>query len=858
MPPSSRLFLLFLATWVAGLGALAAQNVRTIGIVSDGPSWYFDNFAEKALRELRDLAGDDYEVKVKEFNAERDNQRVTQLLLDAIADPAVDVIYASGAVATERAASLTPQQRSKPILGGALQFSEVRIEGISERGSSTVPNFTFITNPQRVVADVELMQMITGGTKQLHALIEARILPELTGLDKALVRFEKEFGVNITIVPSWPTAAQTLGNVPSGVKVMYVAINPDMLPAEREKLFDGLAKRGIPTVCMSGPSDLELGGLACLAPANEDVVARRVALNLFQLLAGVDAQILPVYLPVQDQLVINAAAAVKTGWSPTYDIALSALVIHEDALYQGEPISLEESMRRAASQNAGVKIEREDQEIAIQDKKSARSLLLPQLSVDASHARVDFDDRINPILTPEYVRDGEYGVELRQILFNDEVLSSVKAAELNIFAEDFDALSEELDAQEDAALAYFDYLTAEALYDIEKENLRLVENNLQLAKLRIDIGAAEPSEVYRWEQDVASGRATLFQRDSTRKNALIEFNRILGAPREKIWDVQDIELESDDFYFLGEQLRPMIQNKREFTRFGQFLQLMAVENSPELAAFDYGLAAQGILLNQRQRRFFLPEVSGFAGYDRALEGTNRTDTNSQNETTVGVQFSYPIFEGGGRKAEVARQKAVIRQLAAQREDALQRIEQRVLAAVNGIASEHPNIRLSRRALKASEQTYESVQEKYSQGAATILDLLDAQSALLRQRQQEAVAVYSYLQQVHSLQRSIAWFEFTKTPTEKQIWIAALDSYMATSDTDALELAVTNYSELAHLKAKIAVDKSTSPPDPQPVQVAAPTETLAESEKAVAVETAEDSDNRRGPFPFLRKGSSPRR
>ncbi|MEM9159593.1 MAG: TolC family protein, partial [Verrucomicrobiota bacterium] len=323
----------------------------------------------------------------------------------------------------------------------------------------------------------------------------------------------------------------------------------------------------------------------------------------------------------------------------------------------------------------------------------------------------------------------------------------------------------ELDAIGSAASSYFDYLSTRSLYEIERENLALTESNYQLAQLRIEIGAAEPVEVFRWEQERASARATLIQRESDRSNALVAFNLEIGAPREAVWDFEDIELADDDYYFLDNALEPLLTNTADFREFGRFAQLFAVDNSPELLAFDLQLASQGILLKESQRRF-MPEISGFADYSRVFQGSSFLDTDSENQASVGIQLSLPVFEGGQRKAEAMQNQAVIRGLGAQREKAKQEIEQRALAAFFEIGAAHPNLRLSRQSLEAAEKNYESNQEKYSQGAASILDLLDAQESLLAQRQSAAVAVYDYLAAIHELQRSMAWFEYAKTAEEK--------------------------------------------------------------------------------------------
>ncbi|MEM1217586.1 MAG: TolC family protein [Bacteroidota bacterium] len=793
----------------AEVPVLVPKETRTLAIVRDGDSWYFDKFVEAMETELRTLGKDSYQLVVDEsYHGGDDPDKIEAELKRAASAPGVDAIYAAGVLATETASSIKEEERQKPIVGGALQFSDTR-EKITELGRSTTPNFSFTTAPQRISADLALAKRLAE-TGDIHIYIDELMRTEIPYIDEARKQVNEELDVNVSFVWVGPTAQDALSKTPSSTKIAYVTILPRMPDDERQKLYDGLAKRGVPTVSMYGlPEVRDVGAMASLNPDNLNAIARRSALNLHQLMTGSRTQDLPVLLPVQDQLVINATAAANANWSPTYELSLEADFIHEPQLGAKE-VDLKEALNLAAAQNIDILIAREDEAIARGDVSISRSTLLPQLSVAASHGRTGFSDRINPITTPGYSHQGTYGLELRQLLFNDEAISSYRAQKLNLASAYLDTLSTQLDAIELAALAYFDWLTTEALYAIEKADLRLTLDNLQLARLRQNIGAADQTEVYRWEQNRARGKAILIQRDFARRDAMVEFNRVLGVPRETKWKSNewlnpdfDPELESgpnskpyrtlgpNEFAFLDDQLNDLVRRESDFQKFGAFIQFFAVENSPELMSFDELLAAQGIILDQRKRRFYLPEVSGSLDADRAISGSETASTDGQNEVTAAVQLSFPLFEGGNRKAQVEQQGANIRKLAAQRESAVQQIEQRALAAVHGIGSTHPNILLSNEALIAARKNFSSVQDKYLIGAASILDLLDAQSSLLEQAQEDAIASFSYMQQINSLQRSVAWFEFQKTPEEKAQWEKLLRLFLTSGSITTRNGTYTN-------------------------------------------------------------------
>lgn len=751
---------------------------RKVVIIRDGDSWYFDAFAERVKTELVSLSRESYEVSFEDFNASNDLNAAAQALETALVDNTTDLIVAAGYAITQKALELPEAKRTRPILGGAVEFSNMLASSISREGTSKVSNYSFITNPQRVASDLNALKDLSG-ERTVQVLVDQRFFrmrASSADFEAEKRRIEEKTGLSARLVEAGGSANQILSSMPSTPKAVYVTILPYLPPSERVKLFEGLAERGHISLSMVGLSDVKIGAMSGLAPENGELIAKRAALNAHQILLGIDPTVLPVYLPMEDRFVINRQAGEMAGWSPDYETALIAEFI-DDGSEVGEPLSLEEAMGMAACGNANVKIQKEQEGISRADLATAESFRRPTIDLELQQSFTDYTDRINRQTTPDHLNAGSYGLALRQSLFNDTIRSNIGSALESVAAEKLNTRSEQLDAMEEAGIAFLNYLSARALWEIDKENHRLTENNLRLARLRVSLGAAEPSEVFRWEQDAASSRASVFQSEASRENARIELNRILGQPREKRWTFVDIELEDGDTYFMGNVLKGYIQNQADAERFGEFLREVSVPSSPELAAFDFGLSAQGVQLESVERSFFLPEIAGFISYNRTGQGTEQLDFSSQGETQAGVSLTFPIYEGGLRTAELDGQRAVVRQLAAQRERSLQLIEQRALVSHNGLMSEYPNIRLSRMGLEAAEKNYESVREKYAKGAATILDLLDAQAALLRQRQQASLAVYTYLQELVSMQRSIAWFEFEKKSDQNRKWEKMFAAYM---------------------------------------------------------------------------------
>ena len=676
------------------------------------------------------------------------------------------MVYAAGPITTELVATeLSDAERTKPIFGGFPELSERADLPLTADGASGIPNFTYASTSNRVVADLSMLVKLTG-EKQIYVVLDAGIY-DLFREDRAEISaVEEHIGAEVFFYPATRFAKEPLAAIPEDARAVYVAFLPRFSLSELRRLFGRLTERKAFSMSMFGRSVLNFGATAALAADLRDPVARRSALNLHLLFLGRRTDELVVHLPNEDKLIINTPVANAIGWAPDYET-------HLTAEFTGEPLdsarartlTLAEAMNRAAEENADVLVNTHAVEVAKADERITVARARPFVELNAVHQGLHRNDAINP-LSADREHSGSYGIRLQQVLFDDELWSAIRAQGHATRAAEHDQRSAQLDARASAGVGYLQWVLSEVLYQIEKDNLELTEDNLRLAKLRVEIGTAEPTEIYRWESEVAGDRALLFQRESERHNALVSLNRIMGEERAKRWRPKEIEVTESDVVFMNDVLAPLIQKGAWFENLAHFFETIAVENSPELSSFDEALEAEGILLKQKRRAYYTPSLSAEAGYDRAVAGTEGLKADGENQWTVSLGMNLPLFEGGRRKADIDRQRSLIEQIGEQRRGVVETLEEQARVAFNTMAADHANIRLNRAAYASAHKNYEAVSAKYSQGRATILDLLDAQSRLLTQRQLVASANYGYLIDVVSLQRAIAWFEGTASDEDR--------------------------------------------------------------------------------------------
>ena len=756
---------------VSGIPEVLKRDLppKTIAIILDQPSEHFDRIIAGFTDALKPLARDQYKLEYLSLQpASNSLADVNKTLNDALDNPLVEVIFTAGMASSHAALRLPAEQRSKPVIAGAIEFSDLDNALVTDEDTSKIQNYSFVLMRSRLLADLTALSSLAK-TKKIDVLIEEQIINTLgADLTKNVAAFEEKNDLDLQIIPISPGDI-SLSNLSSNTRAVYVPLLPSMTVEQRKAIFVTLAKKKKINLSMLGPNDVDvgddddIGAFACLAPQISETLHRRLALNLHQALLGINTNHLPVLLKLADQLKINLVTARQIGWSPDYDTALSATFFKQDEViqYSGN-LSLEVAMATAARRNPNIKAAKAAWQSTLADVLATNARYSTTANLVGQAGGQSNRDRINPLTTPKYAGSASLGVEVNRLLYSDELYQQIESLSQRSEAAKLDSQSIVLDTVESTAHAYLDSLLAEAIYRIQRANVLLVQENLGLAEIRRGIGAEDNTDSFRWQASLASARSQLISADSSRRSARSELNVQLAADAQKHWDLQDITLEDKQTYFLDGSLGELIANKKQFEGFIRFTRALASANAPEIKSFDYNLRAEGIRMEERKQRHKRPQVSLNAAVRRVFEDSSISTGGTQNEWTVGLGFTLPFLEGDLRDADVSKIQAGIAQLQAQRERAVYLVEQRALVACYNMAASHPAVRLSRMARIASGKNYKNIKEKYYQGQVNIVTLIDAQSNLLSQQQAEANSVYTYLKDTLSLQRAIAWFEYSKS------------------------------------------------------------------------------------------------
>jgi outer membrane protein len=124
----------------------------------------------------------------------------------------------------------------------------------------------------------------------------------------------------------------------------------------------------------------------------------------------------------------------------------------------------------------------------------------------------------------------------------------------------------------------------------------------------------------------------------------------------------------------------------------------------------------------------------------------------QTLDTVGVQFTWPLFQGGAVASAVRQSRAQYHQAQSGYESAQRDAERQTRAAFRGIVTGIQRISASHRAMDSSRQAVDAMHRNVEFGTGTEFELLDAQTNYYSAVRAYAQARYDYITNVLTLKQ----------------------------------------------------------------------------------------------------------
>ena len=303
------------------------------------------------------------------------------------------------------------------------------------------------------------------------------------------------------------------------------------------------------------------------------------------------------------------------------------------------------------------------------------------------------------------------GVDLSVPLFSGgAVKNSVKAAKTRVEAGRATLQAVEGDVFTQAVTVYMDVIRDRAIVELNQNNVRVLETNLQATQDRFQIGDLTRTDVAQSEARLQLGRSQLATAQGRLAGSEATYREVIGHAPGQLAPPPP--------------LPPLPATADEAVR-------IALASNPDLVAISRQAIAAGYDVNVA-RAGRLPTISGVVSetYVNNLPGNNTGFPNTGNATSVGLSGRIPIFQGGLPAARIrqaqAQQGAVLEQVVGTE----RAVVQTARAAFASYDAAQRAIQANTVAVQANELALEGNRAEQSVGTRTIIEVLNAEQELL--------------------------------------------------------------------------------------------------------------------------------
>lgn len=754
-----RLLCLFVLASLLIPGSLDAQTERPlvrVTTVVDGPSPVFDAALEDLSREIRSQLSDRFRVELVSLPVEPDwtADGARRQLDAAYADPTIAAVFGFGAL-TVQAVAIRRNLPKPTILPYVLEAEQ---RGLPRRGDvSGKKNLSYITEELDVTEEASYLRRIAG-SKRIVLLAEQSEEAILTAVRSV---------EGLEVIAADHTVEALMAAIPRTADGLVLAPMRRLGIEDRERLMALITRRGLPNIAID-PRWLEQGAMMSIrTPDNYVRRAQRAALNLDLILEGRPSS--EIHVAFEEQLApqINMAAIRAIGVRPTFDILIEAELMHEDEAEERNRIVMGSAMLEAVDANLDLEVSEKFVEAGEERVKVDRGPLI--LQAQGETGVTVRDPRRTSSLAFIAQRQANVRVRASQSIYSEQAWTRFQSRKLLQEGRQYGYFVDVLDVMLETGTGYVSVLRAKAQERIQRNNIRLTREYLELARLRLEVGVANASELYRWQAQLANNQQDVINARALVAQSRIELNRVLNRPLEQPIAPRDLARDAEGFAVPpADPIAKYMNDPWAFELLREFMVREGLRNSPEARQIDARRSGFVRVEEGRARQLWLPEffIEGGAQYDYWLDGAGSELPQGlpqgfpefkKGTWDVGAFAAIPLSRGGSGVAEMREAARLAEQLGAEYERVEQLIDTGVRTELYNASAALASVTLTRKAAEAARNNLELVVDLYRRGKVDIITLIDAQTQSLIADLAAVNAAYDYVIALLFVDREISHF-----------------------------------------------------------------------------------------------------
>lgn len=405
---------------------------------------------------------------------------------------------------------------------------------------------------------------------------------------------------------------------------------------------------------------------------------------------------------------------------PVTGAAVAALLIAQALSTPVCADTMEASLVRAYQTNPQLNAQRASVRVTDENVPQALSGYRPKVSV-AVTAGTQYlaTEAITPTSPGNFARIGEFGVNaprtytgtITQTLYNgNQTANRTRAAESQVSAAREGLRVLEQTVLLSAATIYMDYLRDSAIVEVQRSNVRVLEQTLKQTQDRFNVGEVTRTDVAQSEAQLAAGRTQLLTAEANLVTTRANFRRIIGV------DPVNLEAASPVDRFLPGTLPRAIDT--------------GLMENPNVTAAMFGIDVSHLQVKVAEGALF-PTVTLQGQVQQANE--SNLATPSVFAASAIAQVSVPIYQGGSEYSLIRQSKETLAQQRLNLEQVRDATRAQVAQAWGQLQAAKAQVQSAQSQVTASETALNGVREEARVGQRTTLDVLNAQQALVNAR-----------------------------------------------------------------------------------------------------------------------------
>lgn len=414
---------------------------------------------------------------------------------------------------------------------------------------------------------------------------------------------------------------------------------------------------------------------------------------------------------------------------------LTALALSLNPLLPASALGFMEAYRAALQNDPTYQAAIAENEAGQQNRAMGRAGLLPQISANASRARVRGEREYNTqtlsevrnVIEPLSYFSTSRTVQVRQSVLNMAAIANFRQgrARAEYSTEVFRGKQNDLALR--LSSAYFQALLSQHAIDLAQAKVQSIEQQLKTAEVQFKAGDGTVTDVdeARARRDLA--QAQLIEARNQLTVAMRSLQELVGDK-----PVSLAQLKAD----FAKQLKPELETLDVWLD-------RALETSADIAAQRRALEVAEREVD-KNRAGHLPTVDVYASSGRSQSDSFSSINQEYRTRQLGVQVNIPIFSGGYTNAATTQAIANRERARNELEATVNKTHIEVTKQYSGTVSGLAKVQALELAVKSSEQALESTKMGFKAGMRSNVDILNAEEQLYTSRRDLAEAKYVYL------------------------------------------------------------------------------------------------------------------